>query len=99
MENDTAIAACAALGQDTRFGVVQALSLAGKDGMTAGELATQLDVLPNTLSANLAILLTAGLVSNTREGRQIRYRLNAGSLKGLADTLSALGARPEDGRT
>lgn len=46
---------------------------AGVLGLPAGEIARQLDVPPNSLSANLNVLAHAGLVRSRRQGRSIIY--------------------------
>ena len=46
---------------------------AGPKGVAAGVIARELDILPNTLSANLALLHHAGLVVSRRDGRSIIY--------------------------
>ena len=74
MEKDSALSALAALSQPMRLDAFRELVRAGHDGMLAGDLAEALEAKANTLSANLAVLLNAGLVTNTREGRGIRYR-------------------------
>ena len=73
MEKTDALTALAALSQPMRLDVLRLLVRAGPDGMLAGDLASALDARANTLSANLAVLLNAGLVTNQREGRGIRY--------------------------
>ena len=55
--------------------------------MAAGELAEALDVKQNTLSANLSVLLNAGLVCNRREGRSIRYFVDQAGLRGILSFL------------
>ncbi|WP_111431252.1 metalloregulator ArsR/SmtB family transcription factor [Rhodobacteraceae bacterium DSL-40] len=97
METTDAIAAFSALAQDTRLAVFRLLVQAGPDGMLAGEISAALDVRPNTLSANLAILLNAGLVQNTREGRMVRYIADLEGLRGLLRFImqDCCGGRPE----
>ena len=73
MEKNHAIAAFAALSQETRLDILRLLIRAGRNGLLAGELAAALDVRANTLSANLAVLDQAGLVDKQRMGRNIRY--------------------------
>jgi len=73
MDKKHTLAALAALSQETRLDVFRLLVKAGSKGMLAGEIAEALGVRQNTMSGNLQILLSAGLVSNTREGRAIRY--------------------------
>ena len=70
---------------------------AGTDGMLAGEIGQALDVRQNTLSANLSILLNAGLVRNQREGRTIRYFADMDGMRALLAFLmeDCCGGRPE----
>ena len=72
MDKKLTLAALAALGQETRLDIFRLLVRAGPDGLAAGEIAEELGVLQNTLSANLSVLLRAGMVRNRREGRSIR---------------------------
>ena len=83
MDTSDALCAFAALGQPTRLDAFRLLIRAGPDGMVAGEIGAALDVRQNTLSANLSVLLNAGLVRNEREGRSIRYRADMEGLRGL----------------
>jgi DNA-binding transcriptional ArsR family regulator len=97
MEKNDALAAFAALSQPTRLDVFRLLVTVGEAGMSAGEIATALDVRQNTLSANLSVLLNAGLVRNLREGRSIRYFADTEGLRGLLGYLlrDCCGGRPE----
>ena len=83
MDTKDALRAFAALSQSTRLEAFRLLIRAGPDGMVAGEIGVALDVRQNTLSANLTVLLNAGLVRNEREGRSIRYRADMDGLRGL----------------
>ncbi|MGC1304115.1 MAG: metalloregulator ArsR/SmtB family transcription factor [Caulobacteraceae bacterium] len=73
MELELAIKRLSALAQEGRLAVFRLLVKAGRDGVAAGEIARALDILPNTLSAQLNILANAGLITNHREGRSIIY--------------------------
>ena len=97
MEKIDALAAFSALSQPTRLDVFRLLVEVGEAGLSAGEIATALDVRQNTLSANLAVLLNAGLVRNLREGRSIRYFADTEGLRGLLGYLlrDCCGGRPE----
>ena len=57
----------------------------------------QLDVRQNTMSANLAVLLNAGLVRNKRQGRTIRYFADFDAIRGLLAFLmeDCCGGNPE----
>jgi DNA-binding transcriptional ArsR family regulator len=74
MEENRAVIALAALAQQARLRVFRALVGAGPDGMTPGELSAGLDIAPSTLSFHLKELVSAGLASVEREGRNLRYR-------------------------
>lgn len=87
MEKERFLAAFAALGQPTRLDVFRLLIQAGPEGMAAGSIGAALDVRQNTLSANLLILLNAGLVRNERQGRSIRYYADMDGLRGLLGFL------------
>lgn len=73
MEMELAITALSALAQETRLSVFRRLVQAGPDGVAAGELARELGVAANTMSAHLAVLDHAGLVNSRRAGRSIIY--------------------------
>lgn len=73
MESQTAVKRLSALAQEARLEVFRLLIRAGRDGAPAGEIARQLEITPNTLSAQLNILSNAGLVSGRRDGRSIIY--------------------------
>lgn len=68
-----AVEALSSLAHEGRLSVFRLLVRAGREGLAAGEIARKLDVLPNTLSANLTVLSNAGLVGSKREGRSIIY--------------------------
>ena len=70
---NNAVAALSALAHPGRLNVFRMLVRAGHGGIAAGEIARQLGVPPNTLSANLTLLSNAGLVQSRREGRSIIY--------------------------
>jgi len=87
MEIKAALSAFDALSQETRLAIFRFLIQSGPRGMLSGELSELLGVKPNTMSANLSILLNAGLVRNEREGRSIRYFAD---LDGIRDLLGYL---------
>jgi ArsR family transcriptional regulator len=73
MDKKAALAALAALGQETRLDVFRTLVRAGDQGVPSGEIAAHLGTLQNTMSAHLKVLDYAGLVRTERDGRVIRY--------------------------
>lgn len=76
MESELAIKRLSALAQEGRLAAFRLLVKAGPDGVAAGEIAQALDLPPNTLSAQLAILANAGLIGSRRVGRSIIYSAN-----------------------
>ena len=97
MEMKPAISSLSALAHEGRHGVVRMLVQAGPDGLAAGEIARRADVLPNTLSANLAVLSHAGLIQSRREGRSIIYRADYDAMRSLLAFLmeDCCGGSPE----
>lgn len=97
MDECRAIAALAALAQDTRLRAFRLLVTAGPDGLPAGEIARRLDVPANTLSTHLAILANAGLATSRRESRSILYAADYDGMQALLSYLvrDCCAGRPE----
>jgi DNA-binding transcriptional ArsR family regulator len=83
VQNDSAITALGALAQGTRLEVFRLLVRHEPGGMAAGEIARQLGVPQNTMSAHLAILARAGIVRSERHSRSIIYRADLDGLRAL----------------
>lgn len=77
----------AALSHPHRLAVFRLLTRRYPDGVPAGEIAAALDLRPSTLSAHLAGLLQAGLVSQQRRGTSLRYRAEMETLTSALDYL------------
>ena len=73
MEKSDAIAALAALAQESRLDVFRLLVQAGTEGLPAGQIAERLGMPPNSLSFHLNQLRHAGLVTFRRESRSLIY--------------------------
>jgi len=76
MKPQTAVAALAALAQDTRLAIYRLLVKRGLAGHAAGEIAARLDLPGPTLSFHLKALTQAKLVEVRRSGRFLHYRAN-----------------------
>jgi len=83
MDEESALAALAALSQATRLQTFRLLVSREPDGVPAGELARQIGVPQNTMSAHLSILANAGLVAGERRSRSILYRADLSRLREL----------------
>src|SRR5690348_15488928 len=88
MEKIDAVAALAALAQDNRLDVFRLLVEAGPDGMPAGEVASALDLAPNTLTFHFDRLRTAGLVTVRRDGRSMIYAARFETMNALIGFLT-----------
>lgn len=78
-----AVEALSAIAHEGRLSIFRLLVRTGHDGLAAGEIGRKLDVLPNTLSANLTVLANAGLVTSRRDGRSIIYTADYDRMSGL----------------
>ena len=83
MELLDALDALSALSQETRLDTFRLLVRREPDGLPAGDIARELGVPANTLSAHLAILARAGLVVSERHGRIVQYRAEIAQLRDL----------------
>ena len=97
MDELKTINAFSALSQQTRLDVFRLLIKAGADGLLSGEIGEKLEVRQNTMSANLTILLNAGLLRNERHGRTVRYFANFDAMRDLLAFLmeDCCGGSPE----
>ena len=82
-ESQWVVKALCALAQINRLNVFRLLVVAGQDGMYPSDMAVALGVPPNSLSFHLKELLSCELVSQEREGRNLRYRANMTQMQGL----------------
>lgn len=83
MEKTDAIAALGALAHEARLDVFRLLVQAGPEGMAAGEIARATGAVLSTLSANLAVLTRAGLITSRRDGRSMIYAAGYGQMRDL----------------
>src|ERR1700732_3651328 len=88
MEKMNAVAALAALAQDSRLDVFRLLGRAAPDGLSPGQVATALDLAPNTLTFHFDRLRHAGLVTVRRAGRSMIYAARFDSMRALLAYLS-----------
>jgi ArsR family transcriptional regulator, arsenate/arsenite/antimonite-responsive transcriptional repressor len=73
MEKTDALAALAALAQESRLDIFRLLIQAGQQGMSAGRIADRLGLPSATLSFHLSQLRHAGLIRFRRDGRSLIY--------------------------
>jgi|ERR1700690_320942 DNA-binding transcriptional ArsR family regulator len=88
MTNADAVAALAALAQDSRLDVFRLLVEAGPDGLPAGRVADKLGLAPNTLTFHFDRLRQTGLVTVRREGRSMIYAAQFDTMNALLGFLT-----------
>ena len=88
MKKPDAVAALAALAQDSRLDVYRLLVQAGPEGLPAGQVATALGLAPNTLTFHFDRLRSAGLVTVRREGRSMIYAARFETMNALLGYLT-----------
>ena len=97
MEATDAARIFGALAQGSRLEVLRLLLAQGPNGLSAGDLAERLGAPASTTSFHLSALERAGLISATRQGRQIIYAVRIVTLRELLVFLTeaCCGGRPE----
>lgn len=88
MEKQAAIAALAALAQDTRLDIFRLLVRAEPEGCAAGQIGERLGLPSPTLSFHLTQLKQAGLIGCRRDGRSLIYRASIPAMSGLLAYLT-----------
>lgn len=79
----------AAMGAEPRLHIVRLLLSAHPTGMIAGDIGTELDITPSTLSHHLDKLKREEVVKVRRDGTFLWYTANAEALEGLLQFLFA----------
>jgi|SRR5579871_306128 len=79
----------AALGAEPRLRILRELLAAHPDGMVVGEIQTELDIAPSTLSHHLEKLKNEDLITMRRESTFLRYTANTAALGELLGFLYA----------
>ena len=87
MKIKTIVTQLSALAQESRLSIFRKLVEAGPQGLSAGDISSELGIPPPTLSFHLKDLSQAGLVESQRNGRSILYRASYTSMNQLIDYL------------
>jgi ArsR family transcriptional regulator, arsenate/arsenite/antimonite-responsive transcriptional repressor len=82
-----AVSVLAALAQPTRLSILKLLLKHEPVGITAGVIADTVGAPHNTISTHLAILVRAGLLRSSRDGRTIIYRADIEGMRSLIGYL------------
>ena len=87
MVTDDALSALAALSHPTRLATFRLLVRQEPEGLSTGELVSELRLTQSTLSTHLAVLAKAGLVTAEKRGRQQIQRASIDALRRLMTFL------------
>jgi DNA-binding transcriptional ArsR family regulator len=96
MEGKDAVAALAALAQESRLEIFRLLVQAGPEGVPAGAIGERLGLPAATLSFHLTQLRQAGLIGFRREGRSLIYAAAYPAMNGLMAYLTENCCRGDD---
>ena len=83
MREESAIEAFAALAQESRMSIFRMLVRETPRGVSVGEISGQLNIVTSTLSGHLAVLRRVGLLTATRQQREIHYSANLDAMGDL----------------
>ena len=83
MTEDDAIAALSSLSNSTRLRMLRHLVAAGPEGLSAGEIATEVGATPSRASFHLSKMTEARLIRSQRQSRQITFLVDFDAVGGL----------------
>lgn len=87
MEIDTAATMLAELGNPHRLAAFRLLVRSGPDGLPVKAIQDHLGIPKSTLSHHISHMIWAGIVTQTREGRSLRCRIDYARVRGMLDFL------------
>jgi DNA-binding transcriptional ArsR family regulator len=87
--DETLVAVFAALGDETRWSILEAL---GEGDASASALAQRLPVTRQAIAKHLGVLQAVRLVEPVRAGREVRFRVVGAELEQTARRLDVVGA-------
>lgn len=87
MEIEKVAKCLAELGNPLRLSAFRILIQAGPDGLPVKDIQEYLGIPKSTLSHHISHLISAGLITQTREGRVLRCRVEYDVIKGVLEYL------------
>lgn len=88
MDGKQAVTALGALAHDTRLAIFRLLVQRGPDGLAAGVIADELDIVPSSLTFHLQQLTHAGLITQRRLSRQLIYATDFAAMNAVMNYLT-----------
>lgn len=83
MNEADALAALSSISSKMRLRILKRLVEAGSNGLTAGDIADAVGATPSRTSFHLSNMSEAGLVTSSRQARQITYRIDFATVGAL----------------
>ncbi len=80
--------ALAALGHEARLRIFRVLVKAGHDGLTVGDIASHLGLPASTQAHHLRMLVEAGLIVQSKQGRAVINTVDFDKMNGVLGFLS-----------
>lgn len=77
----------ASIGSESRLALLLLLVQAGSSGMTISEIGSELKMPPSTLAHHLRQLVTAGMVIQEKQGREVMNTAHFDNLEELGNFL------------
>lgn len=87
MNIDTAATMLAELGNPHRLATFRLLVRAGPEGLPVKAIQEHLGIPKSTLSHHILHMVSVGIVTQTREGRSLRCRIDCAVVRALLDFL------------
>lgn len=88
VDSSTTARALAALGHKARLAIFRLLVRAGHDGLNVGDIAAHMGLPQSTLTHHLRTLVTAGLVRQERQGREVICHADYEAMRGILGFLT-----------
>lgn len=96
MDDDEALTILSALAQPTRLKVLTLLARIGVAGMASSDIADAIGIPRHLMSAHLAVLHKAGVVTTKKTGRAVVYFVRPTPVANLGRHLQAMMATIRD---
>lgn len=88
MDTRDVIKSLAALAHEHRLAIFRLLVERGPEGLSAGEIAERIGLVPSSLTFHLQHLTRAGLLTQRRVGRQLFYATDFAAMNALVGYLT-----------
>jgi ArsR family transcriptional regulator, arsenate/arsenite/antimonite-responsive transcriptional repressor len=82
------VEALGALAHEHRLAIYRLLVEKGPDGLSAGEIAERIGLVPSSLTFHVQSLQRAGLITQRRVSRQLFYAADFGAMNELVEYLT-----------